>query len=674
MSQGAQKTQYTVTSTAGIGGAGVFWTSVKIPTTYNNLPITEYGGVGIKLQYSACSGSDFRAYLFTSAPSSWRDAIDKNSNIISISGAPEAQNGAGSQCYFFTFADVRVEANKIYYICVATPDVNSASRLQLTSSSWFPELWVQISTTPLKLTYHQFGGAEIVSYEQVAGSYTALNPAKYTWNEQLLKDVWRNNNAYFAEWSTKASNGKKRSSGERIAAGATFNFTSDMDLYPMGALIENFDTTTPGAGAVEKKILLAPYYMGHDYALESNVSSNYNNVGVAFDVPKSLVANGELRERLLYVHQSTSWHLLNGPYQSQRGEDYFTYHLSGRGINQKKLYNSSLNNYDLRLIMLSNRSIDLGNLTSWPTGSWRPNYRTEFPNYVVIADSEIKGTNSLTAEQYQSISLPVYKIKLISFAEGVTDVARAGCSNAGSYWITSVDTNTCNEYFTYWDNLLGLKASSLRPSGSNLVSTASMINWVENNDGAIVVDEGVKPSSIKVSLWQKYNQGNYSNGKVASNQYNIVYQKENITIQTQDSGYVSTFIWNGVTPYLFACRNDVGTNLSEQTQISETKIRPQGFLYWRYNNKSYATLDSVAKNAFADLMLDEAPVIEAIVGDGYGFAYVKSSDTSAELQQGYIYVKQEDGTLVRCTPYQKERIQSSQLTPLILNANGVELT
>ena len=659
-----------------IGGASIFLATLKVPTVFNNIAITEYGGFSIKLACTTSGdASSFRAYLFESAPSgstpaSWRNWINTNSNIKAISDAPIVASDSNYKYYEFRFSGIRAEKNKTYYVCVATSDASSTSRLVLINHTWYPEVWVEISTTPLKLTYHQFGGDEIVSYEQVAGSYKALNPSNQSWGGKLLKDVWKNNNAYFVEWSTKASNRTTRSTGDRIAAGATFTFVTDMDLYPMGALIEDFNTEV-AEGETEKKILLAPYYGNYQYALESNVSSKSDSVGVAFDVLKGLVTNNDLRHRLLYVHQDAAWHLLNGPYKSDRGDAYLTYTMSGRGTGNKKFYNASLSSYNIRMIMLDDRSIDLGNESDWPSGDWYyPNYRDKFSKQAIIADSELKGLNSLTSAQYQSLILPVYKIELLTHPEGVTDVARAGCSSASNYWITSVDTSECQSYFTYPECLLGLKSSSLSPQSSNLISATSMINWVENNDGYILASPDITPSAIDVTLWQKYNKGNLSNNAIRSNEYNVIYEKNNINIKINDTNYSATFIWVGRLSYLFACQTTVSTNQDKQIQINEINIRPSGFLYWRYNNKQYASLSSLADNAFNELLADNAPVIEAVVGDSLGFAYIKNEDTT--LRQGYVYIKQDDNTLVRCTPYQKS--WGYQLTPLILNANGVALT
>lgn len=680
-----QDSTWTVSTGGGgiIGGDSVLVANFTVPTVYNNKPITEYGQIGIKIAgLSTTDISDFKAYLFNSAPSNdipseWRGRINNKTGIVASSGAADMGADGTNTTYYFTIGG-QAAASTSYYICVATTSSGSSQRLTVNEGTWYPEIWIEVSTTPLKLTYHQFNTDGIItSYEQVAGSYKALNPTSYIWNNKSLKETWKDNNAYFASWCATAPNGYiNKRVGDRIAAGATFQFTTDTDFYPIGAMLENFDTSLEeDQPADTKKILISPYEGGFSYALETNVSSSSGSAGVAFDVPKSLVTNKDLNKRLLYVHQGNSWHLLKGPTKSNRGDGYLTYKLSGRDTNGTKFYNSSTNLYTVRMIMFDEKSIDLKTSSGgWPQETTYADYRNTFSEYTTIPDSDIKGYNSLTSSQYQEFTLPVYKIKLQTFDSGVTDVARAGCASVTSnYWITSADTNTWGSYFVFneTDSFLGLKSNGLYPTSTDYPTDESLRNWVtsSNTGGYIGQETSTIPKNINNSLWQRYNKGNRKSG-VASNVYNVVYQKKNIQIKNGTDTFDATIIWVGTTSYIYAKNTSATGKLSRVT--SETTVQPKtGFLYWKYNNNQYATLDSLSKAAFADLMNDSAPVIEAVVGDSKGFVYIKDSGNT--LSQYYVYVKESDEgkTLKRYTPYKKNQKWSSQLTPLIFNASGV---
>lgn len=665
-----------------IGGGNLLLIEFKAPTVAleGNLPIYEYGGVQVKLACpnGSSSGTDFRAYLFESgssgsAPSVWRDRIATNTGISAMSSAPVV--GVDSANSYNTYDFIiggQVAANTTYYICVAT-NVDSSQRLTLVEQ-WYPEIWIEVSTTPLKLTYYQFNTeGTVATLEQVAGSYKALDPASYTWGSAKLKKTWIDNDMYFATWCKNPPqyNGESlsRRDGDRIAAGATFQFTTDTNLYPLGGKIESFDLTVE-EGEPAKKILIAPYYGNTQYALESNTGT-YQNSGVAFDIPKSLVTNQDLEKRLLYVQQDGDWHLLNGPFESTRGGNYLTYSMSGRGSNQQRYYKTASANYEIPLIMLDERSIDLASsYFGWRIGN---NYRNSFSNYATISGSDLKGFNSLSVAQYLKLNLPVYKIQLQTFGDGVTDAARAGCSNvSNSYWITSIDENKFSDYFNYPEYFVGLKSNDLYWNSSSSNTATSMIQWTENNDGVINLGDTVV-KTVSASSWQKFNKGNLSNTKLTkTNVYNVIYKKENITINTTNTTYLGTIIWVGTNPYIFAQEKGASVNLSAQTWLSnETKVRPTGFLYWKYNGKQYATLSALASSAFTDLINDSAPQITAVIGDSKGFVYIK--DSTGNLKQYYIYVKDSDdkATLTRCTPYVKKQSWSDVLTPLIFNASGV---
>jgi hypothetical protein len=95
-------------------------------------------------------------------------------------------------------------------------------------------------------------------------------------------------------WAIKPSDKfNRRPDNERITAGATINVTQDTTLYPIGALVDHFTTTVNG-------ILMAPYDNANQYTHAFQGPHAYS--GMSIDIPKSIVENGELKRRLLYVH------------------------------------------------------------------------------------------------------------------------------------------------------------------------------------------------------------------------------------------------------------------------------------------------------------------------------------------------------------------------------------
>ena len=513
----------------------------------------------------------------------------------------------------------------------------------------------------------QFNGLEpMITQDVVPGSYKTINPANYKMAGTTLKEHWKNQSAYFVSWATNPSDKFHRlPDSDRIAAGATINVAQDTKLYPIGALVDHFTTTTGG-------ILMAPYDNANQYTHAFQGPHAYS--GMSIDVPKSIIANGDLKRRLLDVHQGNAWHMLHGPYQSMRDADnYYTYRLTGRGTDNITFFNAAANTYTVQLIALDDRSIDLATNTGSRSINWNSfwtgsDYRDRFSNYTTILDSEIKNIAGLDNDQHITLTMPVYKIKLETFAGGATLRAKSDYAGAQTNWVTSDSPWAYEEYFSFVENYKGLLQNNI--SIPSLSSGSTQLLTFEN----ALADKIIFPTASNVaaplawytSTWQS--MGNQLSSKAADNSYRVIYYKNNITIKA-GKDYQATVYWIGTNAYWFiADANGVYKYIT--SDFNKSADYGNEFLYYEYQGQHYTNLSDLSNSMAAILIEDEAPIIQTRKGDSNGFAYVKTKDNDTQLTQYYIYYKVDTNNteLKRVKPFKKTQSWSRSLQPLVFNS------
>lgn len=643
----------------GTYGVGLF--RFVIPTSVNGVTITKIDAVQLKLEGTFTGNGDLVAFIRETAPTDdtpfgWR-RLRTSSAYLAIS---EPKNGLDTANTINFTIRAQLMPGQKYYICVCA-DNTVESQLNITSS-WYPEIWIEYDTAALKLTYHQFNGANLISQNVVPGTYKAIEPGTYPIDNTTMAEDWKKNYGFFATWATQPSDSNNRRLDRiRVAPGSNITIIDDTHLYPLGALIQKFVSTT-------NTVKIAPYDNANTFSFALQGPSS--NSGVSFDIPRELVENNALERRLLYVYQGDGWHLLHGPFPSLRdSKNYYTYRLTARSSYGDQFFNPSVKVYSVPLIALDARAIDLAapQIRSWNDLRIGTSYRTYFPDYIVIPSSKIKPFASMDAEHYITIKLPVYKIQLKTFNRGVTDIAKSYCENSPTYWVESSSSSRISEYFTFADNYKGLLAQkeNVRLESDITQSTEffkSISNKLKLSDSSSL---SMTPQGMPVATWQSL--GNNSNSLVGDNVYNIVYHKSNITIQGKQN-YNSEIYWVGSRGFIFV---NNGNNIYIYRRGSfniRADYEEKEFLYWEYNKNHYTTLDALIAAEGYNLLSDENPVIIAKHGDSNGFAYIK--DNNNILQKYEIYYKKDDGTLQRCTPYVKryEGISSASLLPLIFNA------
>ena len=437
---------------------GVF--RFNIPSSANGIAITKVRSLWLRLQGTWYGSGSLKGFICETAPSNntpseWHA---KGNNGQYLAEAINLIGRLDSEAIVNVTFNTAVTPGKTYYICLYSP---SAIECQLTiTTSWYPEIWLDYDTSALKLQYMQFNGLQTIATQDVVpGSYKTINPTNYKMVSTTLKEYWKNQSAYFVSWATSPSDKlHRRPDSDRITAGAKINITQDTTLYPIGALVDHFTTTTGG-------ILMAPYDNANIYTHAFQGPHGYS--GMSIDVPKSIIVNGDLKRRLLYVHQGNSWHMLHGPYQSMRDADnYYTYRLTGRGTDNITFFNAAANTYTVQLLALDDRSIDLATNTDSRDINWNSfwvgsDYRNIFSNYTTILDSEIKNIAGMDDDQHITLTMPVYKIELKTFAGGATLLAKSNYAGAQTNWITSDSPLAYEEYFSFVENYKGLLQNNI---------------------------------------------------------------------------------------------------------------------------------------------------------------------------------------------------------------------
>lgn len=643
---------------------GVF--RFNVPNSANGVRITKVRSLWLRLQGTWLGSGSLKGFLCEAAPSNdtpvgWRTIGNNNQYLTEATHLIDKLDGETT--VNVTFNTV-VEPGKTYYICLYSPN---AIECQLSiTTSWYPEIWLDYDTSALKLRYMQFNGLEpMVTQEVVPGSYKAIDPASYKIAGTTLKEHWKNQSAYFVTWATKPSDKLyRRPDSERMAPGATINVTKDTDLYPIGALLDHFVPT-------EDTILMAPYDYATRYTHAFQGPHGYS--GMSIDVPKSMIEDENLKRRLLYVQQGDAWHMLHGPYQSERDSTkYFTYRLSGRGTDNVTFFNAAANTYSVQLIALDDRSIDLatntGGTISWNSLYTGSNYRDKFGSQVAIPNSSIKSIISMDNDQHTIVTMPVYKIKLQTFVGGTTLLAKSNYAGASSDWITSDSFVTYENYFSFVDNYKGLLPQSFNSFSLSSGSTQPLTfeNQFANKLVFPSASNVAAPVGWASSTWQSL--GNQLTSKSQDNYYDIVYYKDNITIKAEKD-YKAIVYWIGTKKYWFIADSD-GVYKYSPSNFDTNADYGDAFLYYEYQGRHYTSLSSISINVPADLISDEAPVIRARKGDSNGFAYIKASEDNTQLTQYYIYYKVDDDgpELKRIKPLQKIASYSRTLQPLVFNS------
>ena len=649
----------------GIYTIGVF--RFNIPSSANGVAITKVRSLWLRLQGTWSGSGSLKGFICETAPSNnipseWR-IMGNNGQYLAE--ATHLIDKLDSDTTVNVTFNTTVTPGRTYYICLYSP---SAIECQLTiTTSWYPELWLDYDTSALKLQYMQFNGLEpMITQDVVPGSYKTINPANYKMGGTTLKEHWKNQSAYFVSWATSPSDKfHRRPDSDRITAGATINVAQDTLLYPIGALVDHFTTTTGG-------ILMAPYDNANQYTHAFQGPHAYS--GMSIDVPKSIIANGDLKRRLLYVHQGNAWHMLHGPYQSMRDADnYYTYRLTGRGTDNITFFNAAANTYTVQLIALDDRSIDLAtntgsrqiNWNSFWTGS---NYRDRFSNYTTILDSEIKNIAGMDNDQHITLTMPVYKIELKTFTGGATLRAKSDYAGAQTNWVTSDSPWAYEEYFSFVENYKGLLQNNI--SIPSLSSGSTQLLTFEN----ALANKIVFPSASNVaaplvwptSTWQS--MGNQLSSKANDNSYRVIYYKNNVTIKA-GKDYQATVYWIGTNAYWFiADANGVYKYIT--SDFNKSADYGNEFLYYEYQGQHYTNLSDLSNSMAAILIEDEAPIIQARKGDSNGFAYVKTKDNDTQLTQYYIYYKVDTNNteLKRVKPFKKTQSWSRSLQPLVFNS------
>ena len=649
----------------GVYTIGVF--RFNIPSSANGVAITKVRSLWLRLQGTWYGSGSLKGFICETAPSNntpseWHA---KGNNGQYLAEATNLIGKLDSEAIVNVTFNTAVTPGQTYYICLYSP---SAIECQLTiTTSWYPEIWLNYDTSALKLQYMQFNGLQTIATQDVVpGSYKTINPTNYRMVSTTLKEYWKNQSAYFVSWATNPSDKfYRRPDSDRITAGAKINITQDTTLYPIGALVDHFTTTTGG-------ILMAPYDNANRYTHAFQGPHGYS--GMSIDVPKSIIVNGELKRRLLYVHQGNSWHLLHGPYQSMRDADnYYTYRLTGRGTGNITFFNAAANTYTVQLIALDDRSIDLATNTDNRSINWDSfwigtDYRDIFSNYTTIPDSEIKNIAGMDDDQHITLTMPVYKIELKTFAGGATLLAKSNYAGAQTNWITSDSPLAYEKYFSFVENYKGLLQNNI--SIPSLSGGSTQLLAFEN----ALADKIIFPTASNVaaplawstSTWQS--MGNKLSSKATDNSYQVIYYKNNITIKASKD-YQAAVYWIGTDAYWFiADANGIYKYIT--SDFNKSADYGDEFLYYEYKGQHYTNLGELSNGIAAMLIGDEAPIIQARKGDSNGFAYIKTKENETQLTQYYIYYKVDTNNteLKRVKPFKKTQSWSRSLQPLVFNS------
>ena len=649
----------------GVYTIGVF--RFNIPSSANGVAITKVRSLWLRLQGTWYGSGNLKGFICETAPSNntpseWHA---KGNNGQYLAEATNLIGKLDSEAIVNVTFNTAVTPGRTYYICLYSPN---AIECQLTiTTSWYPEIWLDYDTSALKLQYMQFNGLQTIATQDVVpGSYKTINPTNYKMVSTTLKEYWKNQSAYFVSWATSPSDKlHRRPDSDRITAGAKINITQDTTLYPIGALVDHFTTTTGG-------ILMAPYDNANIYTHAFQGPHGYS--GMSIDVPKSIIENDDLKRRLLYVHQGNSWHMLHGPYQSMRDADnYYTYRLTGRGTDNTTFFNAAANTYTVQLIALDDRSIDLATNTGSSDINWNSfwigsDYRNIFSNYTAILDSEIKNIAGMDDDQHITLTMPVYKIELKTFAGGTTLLAKSNYAGAQTNWITSDSPLAYEEYFSFVENYKGLLQNNI--SIPSLSDGSTQLLAFEN----ALADKIIFPTASNVaaplawstSTWQS--MGNKLSSKATDNSYQVIYYKNNITIKASKD-YQAAVYWIGTDAYWFiADANGIYKYIT--SDFNKSADYGNEFLYYEYQGQHYTNLGELSNGMAAMLIEDEAPIIQARKGDSNGFAYIKTKENETKLTQYYIYYKVDTNNteLKRVKPFKKTQSWNGLLQPLVFNS------
>ena len=649
----------------GVYTIGVF--RFNIPSSANGIAITKVRSLWLRLQGTWSGSGNLKGFICETAPSNntpseWHA---KGNNGQYLAEATNLIGRLDSEAIVNVTFNTTVTPGKTYYICLYSP---SAIECQLTiTTSWYPEIWLNYDTSALKLQYMQFNGLEpIATQDVVPGSYKTINPTNYKMVSTTLKEYWKNQSAYFVSWATSPSDKlHRRPDSDRITAGAKINITQDTTLYPIGALVDHFTTTTGG-------ILVAPYDNANIYTHAFQGPHGYS--GMSIDVPKSIIENDDLKRRLLYVHQGNSWHMLHGPYQSMRDADnYYTYRLTGRRTDNTAFFNAAANTYTVQLIALDDRSIDLATNTGSSDINWNSfwigsDYRNIFNNYTTILDSEIKNIAGMDDDQHITLTMPVYKIELKTFAGGATLLAKSNYAGAQTNWITSDSPLAYEKYFSFVENYKGLLQNNISIPSLSGGSTQLLAfeNALANKIIFPTASNVAAPLAWSTSTWQS--MGNKLSSKATDNSYQVIYYKNNITIKASKD-YQAAVYWIGTDAYWFiADANGIYKYIT--SDFNKSADYGDEFLYYEYQGQHYTNLGELSNSMAAMLIEDETPVIQARKGDSNGFAYIKTKENETQLTQYYIYYKVDTNNteLKRVKPFKKTQSWSRSLQPLVFNS------
>ena len=649
----------------GVYTIGVF--RFNIPSSANGIAITKVRSLWLRLQGTWSGSGNLKGFICETAPSNntpseWHA---KGNNGQYLAEATNLIGRLDSEAIVNVTFNTTVTPGKTYYICLYSP---SAIECQLTiTTSWYPEIWLDYDTSALKLQYMQFNGLQTIATQDVVpGSYKTINPTNYKMVSTTLKEYWKNQSAYFVSWATSPSDKlHRRPDSDRITAGAKINITQDTTLYPIGALVDHFTTTTGG-------ILVAPYDNANIYTHAFQGPHGYS--GMSIDVPKSIIENDDLKRRLLYVHQGNSWHMLHGPYQSMRDADnYYTYRLTGRRTDNTAFFNAAANTYTVQLIALDDRSIDLATNTGSSDINWNSfwigsDYRNIFNNYTTILDSEIKNIAGMDDDQHITLTMPVYKIELKTFAGGATLLAKSNYAGAQTNWITSDSPLAYEKYFSFVENYKGLLQNNISIPSLSGGSTQLLAfeNALANKIIFPTASNVAAPLAWSTSTWQS--MGNKLSSKATDNSYQVIYYKNNITIKASKD-YQAAVYWIGTDAYWFiADANGIYKYIT--SDFNKSADYGDEFLYYEYQGQHYTNLGELSNSMAAMLIEDETPVIQARKGDSNGFAYIKTKENETQLTQYYIYYKVDTNNteLKRVKPFKKTQSWSRSLQPLVFNS------
>ena len=649
----------------GVYTIGVF--RFNIPSSANGVAITKVRSLWLRLQGTWSGSGNLKGFICETAPSNntpseWHA---KGNNGQYLAEATNLIGKLDSEAIVNVTFNTAVTPGQTYYICLYSP---SAIECQLTiTTSWYPEIWLNYDTSALKLQYMQFNGLQTIATQDVVpGSYKTINPTNYRMVSTTLKEYWKNQSAYFVSWATSPSDKfYRRPDSDRITAGAKINITQDTTLYPIGALVDHFTTTIGG-------ILMAPYDNANIYTHAFQGPHGYS--GMSIDVPKSIIVNGELKRRLLYVHQGNSWHLLHGPYQSMRDADnYYTYRLTGRGTDNTTFFNAAANTYTVQLLALDDRSIDLATNTDNRSINWDSfwigtDYRDIFSNYTTILDSEIKNIAGMDDDQHITLTMPVYKIELKTFAGGATLLAKSNYAGAQTNWITSDSSLAYEKYFSFVENYKGLLQNNVSiPSlSSGSTQLLAFENALANKIIFPTTSNVAAPLAWSTSTWQS--MGNQLSSKATDNSYQVIYYKNNITIKASKD-YQAAVYWIGTDAYWFiADANGIYKYIT--SDFNKSADYGNEFLYYEYQGQHYTNLGELSNGMAAMLIEDETPIIQARKGDSNGFAYIKTKENETQLTQYYIYYKVDTNNteLKRVKPFKKTQSWNGLLQPLVFNS------